>query len=239
MLKNKLIGDFMSDNRKVFVGNVPFKCTATEFSKVFENERGFIRAELQTDQVTKTTKGFGFVEFESEDDVRNVLYKEFYVNNRALRLSEYKSKNSENRKIFVKDLEDASLEEFQNFFKRYGNVSKSYLITNRSTGESKGMGIIEFDTDKAYREALNDTDIFICGKKVSVFPFKDRYNEYRTTTKVETTNSYISGYNSGYATGFNTGFKEGYKKGFDDSKIGKNADPTFSYINKVITDIRK
>lgn len=227
----------MENYKKIFVGNIPFKCCVKDFINLFNNECGFIDAGLQIDPITKCTKGYGFVEFDSKENAHKIIDKQFIIGDRVLRLSEYKTKIYENKKIFVKDLYGVTLKDFEDFFKKYGNIVKSYIITNRVTGESKGMGIVEFETEISYKNALNESDSYINGQKISIYPFKDKYNETKNNNKLESTNSYINGYNAGYASGYNTGFKDGYKKGFDDSKIGRISDPTTNYLNKIINNI--
>jgi len=229
----------MSDyNRKVFIGNVPYKCNNLEFENLFKAEPGFKKAELQRDNISQNTKGYGFVEFECQEDAMLCMKKSFKLGDRELRLSEYKNKPTDNKKIFVKDLDDTPLKDFEDFFKKYGKVLKSYIITNRTTGESKGTGIVEFENEESYNSALDDEDTYINGRKISIYPYKEKFIETKNNNG-QFTNSYINGFNAGYASGFNAGYKEGYSRGFADSKVGKASNPTGSYLNKVIKDINQ
>jgi len=223
-------------NKKVFIGNVPYKCNNLEFENLFKQEIGFKKAELQRDNISQNTKGYGFIEFESQEDAILCMKKSFKLGDRELRLSEYKNKPNDNKKIFVKDLDDTSLKDFEEYFKKYGKIVKSYLITNRTTGESKGTGIVEFESDDSYKSALEDEDTYINNKKISIYPYKEKFIETKNSNS-QFTNSYINGFNAGYKEGLNAGYKEGYNKGFADSKVGKPSNPTGRYLNKVIKDI--
>lgn len=225
---------------KIFVGNIPYKCNNEEFKNIFINEEGFIKSEVQ-DNYSNTTKGFGFIEFDNKENAQKCLDKEFEFKSRQLRLSEYKSKLNDYKKIFVKDLDvNLSLTDFEQYFLKFGKLTKFYLITDRYTGDSKGMGVIEFETDESYIKSINEPNPCINGKKITIHPYKEKYNQIKNNNKSNHSgnnyNNYINGYNSGYSSGFNNGFKEGYKKGFDDSKVGKIEDPITSYIKNLINN---
>ena len=62
--------------------------------------------------------------------------------------------------IFVAKLNyRTSVEDLQNLFSNYGNVSSCKIIMDRETGRSKGYGFVEMDNDdeaNAAIDALND-----------------------------------------------------------------------------------
>lgn len=53
---------------KLFVGGLPFATTEDELSKLFSEHGTVASAVVITDRDTGRSKGFGFVEFENEDE---------------------------------------------------------------------------------------------------------------------------------------------------------------------------
>lgn len=53
---------------KLFVGGLPFQTTEDELSKAFSQYGTVASAKIITDRDTGRSKGFGFVEFENEDE---------------------------------------------------------------------------------------------------------------------------------------------------------------------------
>ena len=126
-----------SQGYKLFVGNVPFKCSHYEFREVFEHEDGFLKAELIHRPRSRLTRGFGFVEFKTEEDLENVLKNEYELLDRTLRITKYSNENKPKTndkyssllyKLFVRDLGDTTESELEGYFSKYGNVHKCYLL---------------------------------------------------------------------------------------------------------------
>ena len=60
-----------------------------------------------------------------------------------------------NKKLYVGNLSYATTEdELRTLFAEVGPVASVALITDRQTGQSKGFGFVEMETDKAAQEAI-------------------------------------------------------------------------------------
>lgn len=60
-----------------------------------------------------------------------------------------------NKKLYVGNLSYATTEdELRTLFAEVGPVTSVALITDRLTGQSKGFGFVEMETDKAAQEAI-------------------------------------------------------------------------------------
>jgi len=60
-----------------------------------------------------------------------------------------------NKKLYVGNLSYATTEdELRTLFAEVGPVTSVALITDRQTGQSKGFGFVEMETDKAAQEAI-------------------------------------------------------------------------------------
>lgn len=66
-------------------------------------------------------------------------------------------------KIFVAKLNyDTQSDELREAFQAYGTVSTATVITDKTTGRSKGFGFVEMDNDDEAKQAisgLNDTEL--------------------------------------------------------------------------------
>ncbi len=57
----------MSNPNKLFVGNLPFACTQGDLEELFGQFGTVVSVNLITDRMSGRSKGFAFVEFDSED----------------------------------------------------------------------------------------------------------------------------------------------------------------------------
>ncbi len=57
----------------IYVGNLSYDVTQEDLGKVFEEYGGVKRVQLPTDRETGRSRGFGFVEMESEDQESSAI----------------------------------------------------------------------------------------------------------------------------------------------------------------------
>ncbi len=60
-------------NRKLYVGNLPYAYTSDELREAFEPHGSVQSAIVIMDRKTGRSRGFGFVEYETEDDARTAM----------------------------------------------------------------------------------------------------------------------------------------------------------------------
>ena len=78
------------ETRKVFVGNVPFLYNMREFSQCFKDVPGFVKAEIVCRPNTNTSRGFGFITLNSEENARKLINRhDIRFRDRCLRFTEY------------------------------------------------------------------------------------------------------------------------------------------------------
>jgi RNA recognition motif-containing protein len=79
-------------NKKLYVGNLSYNLTSDELQTAFAQCGGVVSAKIIMDQATGRSKGFAFIEMESEEGAQKAIAeldgKE--VGGRALRVSEAK-----------------------------------------------------------------------------------------------------------------------------------------------------
>jgi RNA recognition motif-containing protein len=59
--------------KKLFVGNLPFAMTDQNLGEIFAAYGAVVSANVVIDKFSKRSKGFGFVEFENEEDAAKAL----------------------------------------------------------------------------------------------------------------------------------------------------------------------
>lgn len=63
----------MSQNKKLYVGSLPYSLTEEELKEIFAAFGTVVSARIITDKMTGKSKGFGFVEMETEDSALKAI----------------------------------------------------------------------------------------------------------------------------------------------------------------------
>jgi RNA recognition motif-containing protein len=58
---------------KLFVGSLPFKTTDEELKQLFAEAGNVVSANIITDRETGRSRGFGFVEFDADEDAQKAI----------------------------------------------------------------------------------------------------------------------------------------------------------------------
>lgn len=170
---------------KLFVGNVPYQCTKNEFKKCFEHINGFVDADIIVKHNSTTSRGFGFVTFNTKKDaddalkINNVMFKE-----RELRLSEY---NFETKKqqfikpsaIFIKNLSDKTTrDDIYNTFTKFGTVVKCFINTDFKTGKLKNSAVVELEDYVVMEHLINNikTIELINGNVINMYNWNNKFS---------------------------------------------------------------
>ena len=64
--------------KKLFVGNLPFAMTDADLNTIFSAHGTVTSANIVIDKFSKRSKGFGFVEFENEEDAAKAIKEKNY-----------------------------------------------------------------------------------------------------------------------------------------------------------------
>jgi len=59
--------------KKLFVGNLPFAMTDADLASIFSAYGAVVSANIVIDKFSQRSKGFGFVEFENEEDAAKAM----------------------------------------------------------------------------------------------------------------------------------------------------------------------
>ncbi len=88
----------MSEENKVYVGNLPYGATKDELRNHFESCGEVTDCIIITDRETKRSKGFGFVTFADADGVKKALDLKDKLDDRELRVSVAQQRENRDRK---------------------------------------------------------------------------------------------------------------------------------------------
>lgn len=79
---------------RLYVGNLPYSVTQQKLEEMFSPFGTIVSATVISDKFSGRSKGFGFVEFESDDSAKEAIAKldGVEVDGRALRVNEAKPK---------------------------------------------------------------------------------------------------------------------------------------------------
>lgn len=142
------------------------------------------------DGATGRSRGFGFLTFRDPKVVNTVMVKEHTLDGKLVRLecpkcyiqNEDPNTNTQidpkraiprdeqerTAKIFVGGVsQEASQDQFADFFKNFGNVLDATLMMDKETGRPRGFGFVTFDSEAAVDRTL-EGPLAICGKGIEV-----------------------------------------------------------------------
>ncbi|RMY58336.1 hypothetical protein D0864_13387 [Hortaea werneckii] len=172
----------------MFIGGLNWETTDESLKSYFTQFGEVIECTVMRDGATGRSRGFGFLTFKDPKVVNTVMVKEHTLDGKLVRLEDpYTPKQKSDKskqidpkraiprdeqertaKIFVGGVsQDASQEEFANFFRNFGNVLDATLMMDKETGRPRGFGFVTFDSDAAVDRTL-EGPLAICGKPIEV-----------------------------------------------------------------------
>ncbi|KYR01777.1 RNA-binding region RNP-1 domain-containing protein [Tieghemostelium lacteum] len=163
---------------KIFVGGLP-KSTSNEKLKKYFSDFAVVKESIiiKSNEKSVKSRGFGFVTFYDNDIIDQLLTMEHIIDQKKVEIRKAIPKEvmsdeiavtiQPRQKLFVGGLpKHIYLDEFRNYFQRYGELLESNLLMERN-GSAKGYGFITFKDNSINSIVLNDTHM-IDGKKVDV-----------------------------------------------------------------------
>lgn len=149
--------------KRIYVGNLANHTTARDLTSLFEQVGRVMSARLMTDRDTGRSKGFGFVEMDSEDAERAITQlHQTDLNGHTLSVTEAHARpqsSADGRippsRLFVGNLPyDATAAELKEFFSSVGLVSFVSLPVERESGRPRGFAFVEFSDPTHAKEAV-------------------------------------------------------------------------------------
>jgi RNA recognition motif-containing protein len=147
--------------KKLYVGNLADHITAQELTGLFAQVGPVVSVRLIMDRDTGRSKGFGFVEMESEAAARAITQLHHTaLHGRPLSVTEARAQSAtEGRpspsRLFVSNLPyETTAAELKELFSSVGPVSFLSLPVERESGKPRGFAFVEFAEPTHAEEAI-------------------------------------------------------------------------------------
>lgn len=168
-----------------FVGGLPIEATEQELLKYFKENSKNIKIKkvhlVKKKKQKKLNKGFGFVCLQTEKDKEKFMKLEMVYKGKKLDLRKANrySEQTENveeffsTRVFVAGLSlDTSDDDLKELFIKEFKVMRCYVIKDHHTGESKGLGFIDFASKEEAERCVQKKSFMLKGSLINVEPFK-------------------------------------------------------------------
>ncbi|KAK0811199.1 hypothetical protein LTR91_018133 [Friedmanniomyces endolithicus] len=154
----------------MFIGGLNWETTDESLKQYFSQFGDVVECTVMRDGATGRSRGFGFLTFRDPKVVNTVMVKEHTLDGKLIDPKRAIPRDEQERtaKIFVGGVsQDASQDDFANFFRNFGNVLDATLMMDKETGRPRGFGFVTFDSEAAVDRTL-EGPLAICGKAIEV-----------------------------------------------------------------------
>ncbi|KAG9377684.1 RNA-binding protein RRM domain [Pyrenophora tritici-repentis] len=162
----------------MFIGGLNWETTEESLKNYFSQFGEVSECTVMRDSATGRSRGFGFLTFKDPKCVNIVMVKEHYLDGKIIDPKRAIPREEQERtsKIFVGGVsQEATEEDFTNFFKQFGRVVDATLMMDKETGRPRGFGFVTFDGDAAVDATLREP-LQILGKQIEVKRAQPRGN---------------------------------------------------------------
>lgn len=165
----------------LYVGDLEMNVTDSQLFELFSQLGQVVSVRVCRDLSTRRSLGYGYVNYVNpQDAARAIEVLNFTpLNGKAVRIM-YSHRDPSVRKsgsgnIFIKNLDKAiDQKALHDTFSTFGNILSCKIATDM-TGQSKGYGFVQYDTEEAAQQAieklngmlLNDKQVFVGPSYVS------------------------------------------------------------------------
>ncbi|KAJ0795369.1 hypothetical protein HanPI659440_Chr04g0149721 [Helianthus annuus] len=182
----------------LYVGDLEANVTDSQLYDLFNQVGQVVSVRVCRDLSTRRSLGYGYVNYSnSSDAARAIDVLNFTaVNGKAIRIM-YSHRDPSIRKsgtanIFIKNL-DKSIDNkaLHDTFSSFGNIL-SCKIATYNTGQSKGYGFVQFDTEEAAQNAIDKLNgMLINDKQVYVGHFLRKQERDSSLSRAKFNNVYV------------------------------------------------
>ncbi|KAI8938591.1 hypothetical protein NX059_004466 [Plenodomus lindquistii] len=168
----------VKEDGKMFIGGLNWETTEESLKGYFTQFGEVSECTVMRDSATGRSRGFGFLTFRDPKCVNIVMVKEHYLDGKIIDPKRAIPREEQERtsKIFVGGVsQEATEEDFTNFFKQFGRVVDATLMMDKETGRPRGFGFVTFDGDAAVDATLKGP-LQILGKPIEVKRAQPRGN---------------------------------------------------------------
>ncbi|KAI3726664.1 hypothetical protein L1987_66463 [Smallanthus sonchifolius] len=181
----------------LYVGDLEFGVTDSQLYDLFNQIGPVVSVRVCRDLSTRRSLGYGYVNYSNANDAASAISVLNFtpVNGRSIRIM-YSHRDPSVRKsgsanLFIKNL-DKTIDNkaLHDTFTSFGNILSCKIATD-STGQSKGYGFVQFDTEEAAQNAIGKLNgMLMNDKQVYVGPFL-RKQERDSSSSSKFNNVYV------------------------------------------------
>ncbi|XP_021851295.1 polyadenylate-binding protein 2 [Spinacia oleracea] len=189
-------GQFVTTS--LYVGDLDVNVSDSQLYDVFNQLGQVVSVRVCRDLATRRSLGYGYVNYASpQDAARAIDVLNFTpLNNRPIRIM-YSHRDPSVRKsgagnIFIKNLDKAiDNKALSDTFSAFGKILSCKIATD-SSGQSKGHGFVQYETDESAQQAIEKLNgMLLNDKQVYVGPFQRRQERENAIDKTKFTNVYV------------------------------------------------
>ncbi|KAL2457768.1 Polyadenylate-binding protein 8 [Forsythia ovata] len=181
----------------LYVGGLDPNVTNNDLSQMFSQMGEVISVKVCMDHTTERSLGYGYVNYSNPQDAARALKELNFtnLNGKPIRIS-YSNRDSNSRRssatnIFVKNLDKAiDNKVLHETFSSFGNIVSSKVETDAS-GQSKGYGFVQYETEEAARKAIEQNGMSLYSKEVYIGHFVSKQERETSMDKTKFTNVFV------------------------------------------------
>ena len=139
-----------SSATNLIINYLPQTLTDEEFRSIFINIGPLKSSKIIRDRGTGYSYGFGFVEYQSVEDAQTAIssLNGLQLQNKRIKVAAARvGDNNKGANLYVRNIPRLMTSEaFEMMFSKYGTVVNSRILQEKTTGQSKGVGFVLFET---------------------------------------------------------------------------------------------
>ncbi|PIN17097.1 Polyadenylate-binding protein (RRM superfamily) [Handroanthus impetiginosus] len=149
-----------NSNANLFVKNLDKSITGARLEEIFSKYGTILSCKVAEEN--GISKGFGFVQFNSEVSAMAALSA---LHNTLLEGKTLEKAEPNFRSLYVNNLDESITEDLlKDKFSEHGNVSSAFVMKDKN-GKSKGFGFVNFDSHEAAKKAMEALNGKLIGTK--------------------------------------------------------------------------
>ncbi|KAJ0641150.1 hypothetical protein HanLR1_Chr16g0623971 [Helianthus annuus] len=182
----------------LYVGDLEVNVTDAQLFEMFNQLGQVVSVRVCRDLSTRRSLGYGYVNYMNpQDAARAIEVLNFTpLNGKSIRIM-YSHRDPSVRKsgsgnIFIKNLDKAiDQKALHDTFSTFGNILSCKIATD-STGQSKGYGFVQYDTEESAQQAIEKLNgMLLNDKQVYVGPFLRKQERELAVDKTKFTNVFV------------------------------------------------
>ncbi|KAM0025069.1 hypothetical protein Hdeb2414_s0021g00570371 [Helianthus debilis subsp. tardiflorus] len=182
----------------LYVGDLDLSVTDSQLYDLFNQIGQVVSVRVCRDLSTRRSLGYAYVNYVNpQDAARAIEVLNFTpVNGKSIRIM-YSHRDPSVRKsgsgnIFIKNLDKAiDQKALHDTFSTFGNILSCKIATD-STGQSKGYGFVQYDSEESAQQAIEKLNgMLLNDKQVYVGPFLRKQEREQAADKAKFTNVFV------------------------------------------------